>query len=80
MNIDFHLRRMAVASATNDKNSIDPILSCRRCNTTRKSRLVQADLYKQDQRGGTGWPDWANFRLVGDCFLLGHLLKITEVA
>jgi hypothetical protein len=28
----------------------------------------------------TGLPAWANFRLWGDCFLIGQLLKITEVA
>jgi hypothetical protein len=26
-----------------------------------------------------GWPDWANFRLLGDCLLWTVFLKITEV-
>jgi hypothetical protein len=27
----------------------------------------------------TGWPDWAKFRLLGDCLLWAGFLKITEV-
>jgi hypothetical protein len=30
---------------------------------------------------GAGWPDWTNFRLLGDCFSLGSsVLKMTEEA
>jgi hypothetical protein len=28
----------------------------------------------------TGWPDWANFRLLGGCFLWSVCLKITKIA
>jgi hypothetical protein len=27
-----------------------------------------------------GWPDWANFRLLGDCLLWIGFLKVTEAA
>jgi hypothetical protein len=32
------------------------------------------------QRTETGWPDWVNFRLLGDCFLWIVFVKIAEVA
>jgi hypothetical protein len=28
----------------------------------------------------TGWPDWANFRIFGQFFILDSFMKITEVA
>jgi hypothetical protein len=31
-------------------------------------------------RSYPGWPDWANFRLFGDCLLWAVLLKMTKVA
>jgi hypothetical protein len=31
-------------------------------------------------QSATGWPGWANFRILGDCFLWAVLLKIAQVS
>jgi membrane protein required for beta-lactamase induction len=45
------------------------------------ANFSQTHLVTQGQvQKRSGWLDWANFRLLGDCLLGGVCLKITEVA